>query len=80
MPDNPGLTDRAEAYTGNSMADSRKDSKVSSKEWQAFLEDFQQTLDKFKVPAEEQAEPRAIVNSSRDDIVIGSSLVASSKS
>jgi hypothetical protein len=33
------------------------------------LDDFQQTLDKFAVPAGEQAELKAIVNSTRADIV-----------
>jgi hemoglobin len=61
-------------YTGKSMAESHKDLKITSKEWEAFLDDFQQTLDKFKVPAEEQAELKAIVNSTRSDIVIDSAL------
>ena len=33
------------------------------------MDDVWLTLDKFKVPAEEQAELRAIVNSTRSDIV-----------
>src|SRR5437899_11585506 len=66
-------------YTGKSMAESRKDLKITSKEWEAFLDDFQQTLDRFAVPAEEQAELKAIVNSTRSDIVIESALGASSK-
>ena len=36
------------------------------------LDDFQQTLDKFAVPTEEQAELKAIVNSTRSDIVVAS--------
>jgi hemoglobin len=48
-------------YTGKSMVESHKDLKITSKEWEAFLDDFQQTLDKFKVPAEEQAQLKAIV-------------------
>jgi hemoglobin len=59
-------------YTGRSMVDSHKDLKITGKEWEAFLDDFQQTLDKFKVPAEEQAELKAIVNSTRSDIVVDS--------
>ena len=59
-------------YTGRSMADSHAQLKISGKEWEAFLDDFQQTLDKFKVPAAEQAELRAIVNSTRADIVVDS--------
>jgi len=67
-------------YTGKSMAESHKDLKITSKEWEAFLDDFQQTLDKFKVPAREQAELNTIVNSTRADIVIDSPLAAGSKS
>jgi len=67
-------------YTGKSMAESHKDLKITSKEWDAFLDDFQQTLDKFKVSGEQQAELKAIVNSTRADIVIDSPLAASSKS
>ena len=66
-------------YTGKSMAESHKDLKITSKEWEAFLDDFQQTLDRFAVPAEEQAELKAIVNSTRSDIVIDSALAAGSK-
>ncbi len=51
------------------MAESHKDLKITSKEWEAFLDDFQQTLDKFKVPAAEQAELKAIIDSTRADIV-----------
>ena len=58
-------------YTGKSMAESHRDLKITSEEWKAFLEDFQQALDKFKVPAEVQAELKAIVNSTRSDIVVG---------
>jgi hemoglobin len=43
---------------------------LSTEERDAFLDDFQQTLDKFAVPAAEQGELRAIVNSTRSDIVV----------
>ena len=56
-------------YTGKSMKDSHDHLKITAKEWEAFLDDFQQTLDKFAVPAQEQAELKAIVNSTRSDIV-----------
>ena len=56
-------------YTGKSMAESHKDLKITSKEWEAFLDDFQKTLNKFKVPAAEQAELKAIVDTTRADIV-----------
>jgi hemoglobin len=66
-------------YTGRSMADSHAHLKITSAEWEAFLDDFQQTLDKFAVPAEEQAELKAIVNGTRSDIVVNSALAAGSK-
>ena len=62
------------------MAESHKDLKITSKEWEAFLDDFKQTLDKFNVPAPEQAELNAIVNSTRSDIVVNSALEAGAKS
>ena len=57
-------------YSGKSMADSHAHLKIVAEEWDAFLDDFQQTLDKFAVPAAEQGELRAIVNSTRSDIVV----------
>ncbi len=59
-------------YTGKSMADSHAHLKITPEEWEAFLDDFQQTLDRFTVPVEEQAELKAIVNSTRPDIVVAS--------
>src|SRR5262249_3553791 len=56
-------------YTGRSMAESHAHLKITPAEWEAFLQDFQETLDKFSVPAAEQAELKAIVNSTRGDIV-----------
>jgi len=73
-------TGAPQKYTGRSMADSHAHLKITSEEWEAFLDDFQQTLDKFAVPAEEQAEVKAIVNSTRSDIVVDSALGAGSKS
>ena len=58
-------------YTGKSMAESHDRLKITSQEWEAFLDDFQQTLNKFAVPAAEQAELKAIVDTTRADIVTG---------
>jgi hemoglobin len=58
-------------YSGKSMADSHAHLKITAGEWEAFLDDFQQTLDKFAVPRREQDELRVIVNSTRADIVVG---------
>jgi hemoglobin len=59
-------------YTGKSMKESHSHLKITAQEWEAFLGDFRQTLDKFAVPPDEQAELKAIVNSTRSDIVIAS--------
>jgi hemoglobin len=57
-------------YTGRSMRDSHQHLLITAAEWDAFLDDFQQTLDKFGVPQPEQAELKAIVASTRADIVV----------
>ena len=57
-------------YSGRSMHDSHAHLKITAEEWESFLDDFQQTLDKFAVPAPEQAELFAIVQSTKPDIVI----------
>jgi hemoglobin len=59
-------------YTGKSMKESHEHLKITAQEWEAFLDDFQQTLNKFAVPAAEQAELKAIVDSTRSDIVVES--------
>jgi len=58
-------------YTGRPMRDSHRHLNITPKEWDAFMDDFQQTLDKFAVPATEQAELKTIVESTYGDIVIG---------
>ena len=57
-------------YTGRSMRESHQHLKITAAEWEAFLDDFQHTLDKFHVPEAEQDELKAIVASTRADIVI----------
>ena len=60
-------------YTGRSMLESHEHLNITPKEWEAFMDDFQQSLDKFSVPAAEQEELKAIVNSTYGDIVVGKS-------
>ena len=55
------------------VTESHEHLNITPKEWEAFMDDFQQSLDKFSVPAAEQAELKAIVNSTYGDIVIGKS-------
>ena len=57
-------------YTGRSMKDSHKDLMITAAEWEAFLDELQQTLDKFTVPQAEQAEIKTIIDSTRADIVV----------
>src|ERR671927_427207 len=52
-----------QTYSGRSMRDSHKDLRITPGEWQAFMDDLQQALDRFRVPDTEQAELKAIVNS-----------------
>lgn len=57
-------------YVGRDMKTSHAHLNITSNEWQAMLADFRKTLDKFNVPAVEQDELVAIVNSTKADIVI----------
>jgi hemoglobin len=57
-------------YSGRSMGDSHRHLMINEEEWAAFMSDFQQTLDKFEVPQEEQDELKAIVESTKESIVV----------
>ncbi len=59
-----------QVYTGRSMFEVHKDMIISEKQWKAAGEDLRASLDKFKVPAEEQQEVFAIIQSTKRDIVI----------
>jgi hemoglobin len=59
-------------YTGRTMKASHAHLGITEPQWQAMLADFRATLNKFKVPAREQGELIAIVESTKPDIVIGS--------
>jgi hemoglobin len=54
------------------MKESHSTFHISQKEWDALMVDFRASLDKFKVPAAEQRELVAIVESTKPDIVVGS--------
>jgi hemoglobin len=57
-------------YSGRSMGDSHRHLMITDEEWLAFMDDLQQTLDKFGVPQPEQDEIKVIVESTREAIVI----------
>ncbi|MBI4550800.1 MAG: group 1 truncated hemoglobin [Candidatus Latescibacteria bacterium] len=65
------VTGGSETYSGRSMKEAHKHLNITEKEWQAMVSDFKKTLDKFKVPAKEQGELIAIVESTKPDIVVG---------
>jgi hemoglobin len=57
-------------YSGRSMEDSHRNLAITPGEWEAFMDDVQTTLDKFSVPAREQAEVKALIESTRVAIVV----------
>src|SRR5262245_20308749 len=57
-------------YTGRSMYESHSHLDITEAEWQFFLDDLRQTFDLFQVPATDRAELLAIVESTKNDIVL----------
>jgi len=61
-----------QTYSGRSMADSHRHLGITESEWQCFIDDFRQTLDKFEVPPPEQRELFALLEMSKSQIVVAS--------
>jgi len=57
-------------YTGRAMGDSHRHLMITEDEWQAFMDDCRQTLNRFAVPEPEQQELIAIVESTKEAIVV----------
>src|ERR671939_369162 len=57
-------------YSGRSMGDSHRHLMITEEEWEAFMDDLQQSLDTFEVPQPEQDELKAIVESTKESIVV----------
>src|ERR671911_733919 len=57
-------------YSGRSMGDSHRHLMITDEEWLAFVDDFQQAVDKFEVPQPEQEELKTIVESTKEAIVV----------
>jgi hemoglobin len=53
-------------YTGRPMRESHEQMNITPKEWEAFMDDLQQALDKFSVPAAEQARSPASSDCAHD--------------
>ena len=47
-------TGSPQKYSGRTMGDSHRHLMITDEEWQAFMDDFKQTLDRFEVPQPEQ--------------------------
>jgi len=60
-----------QGYTGRSMEDTHRELLITGDEWDAFIDDLNQTLDKFEVPQQERSELLAIIGSTREAIVVG---------
>lgn len=56
-------------YTGRAMKETHSHLNISEKEWQAMAADFRRVLNNYGVPAQEQKELFAIVESTKQDIV-----------
>ena len=59
-----------QTYSGRTMGDSHRHLMITDEEWVAFMDDLQQSLDKFEVPQPEQGEVTAIVESTKEAIVV----------
>ena len=57
-------------YTGRGMKEAHAHLNISEREWQAMLSDFRRVLNNYGVPAQEQQELVAIVESTKKDIVV----------
>jgi hemoglobin len=57
-------------YSGRKMRESHEHLRIIENEWSVMCKDLKDTLDKFKVPEPEQQELFAIVQSTKQDIVI----------
>lgn len=59
-----------QTYTGRSMRDSHSNLDITEGEWESFLDDFRQTMDRFAVPESIREELLTIINSTKSDIVV----------
>jgi hemoglobin len=57
-------------YSGRPMSESHRHLAITEEEWVAFMDDLYMTLAKFQVSPAEETELVAIVESTRDDIVV----------
>ncbi len=65
-----GAAGGPQQYTGRPMGDTHRHLRIRQDEWASFMDDLHQSLARFQVPQPEQAELVAIVESTRDAIVV----------
>jgi hemoglobin len=58
-----------QTYSGRSMADSHRHLQITEQEWDCFIDDMKQTLDKYHVAEAEQHELLSLMQSSKNEIV-----------
>jgi hemoglobin len=59
-----------QTYSGRSMGDSHRHLMITDQEWEAFMDDWRQTADKFGLPEPERGELQAIIESTKESIVV----------
>src|SRR4051794_2998002 len=59
-----------QTYSGRSMGDSHRHLMITEGEWQAFMDDLRQTFERFDVPEPERRELVAIVETTKEAIVL----------
>jgi hemoglobin len=57
-------------YSGRSMDETHRDLSITDDEWAAFMDDLHQSLAKCEVPASEEKDVVAIVESTKEAIVV----------
>lgn len=62
-----------QAYTGRSMGDSHRHLQITEAEWDYFIDDFRQTLDKYQVAQQEQQELLQLLQRSKSEVVVSKS-------
>lgn len=58
-------------YTGRSLKNAHQHLKISEKEWNQLIRIFRDSMNSFKVPMQEQNEIIGIIESTKGDIVVG---------
>lgn len=58
-----------QVYTGRTLKEAHQHLKITEKEWKALINIFHDSMDSFKVPAKEQSEIIAILESTKGEVM-----------